>query len=229
MNAPLKIGQPRFLTKDEVLSLHRASIDMYGGADGVLDDGALESALAQPRQSFGGEFAHEFPFGMAAAYGYHLAMNHPFRDGNKRTAFAAVVVFLRMNGWNFELPDEHAADLMLEMIAKHRDKAWLAEKLAGSSKARPSLELRDFFATLNPVSHFAQIEAFNRGLKVGKAGEGSMTVEEAQRAIPILAHLMARVRALQGSGSIVEAQILGAQALLLIDLYRLAEDDGYEW
>jgi len=110
MSVALKIGQPRFLTKDEVLTLHRASIDMFGDADGLLNDGALESALAQPRQAFGGKFAHEFPFGMAAAYGYHLAINHAFRDGNKRTAFAAMVVFLRMNGWNFEMPDEHAAD-----------------------------------------------------------------------------------------------------------------------
>jgi death-on-curing protein len=111
VNYPLKIGQPRFLTLDEVLTLHKASLDAYGGADGILDRGKLDASLAMPQQGLGGEYAHEFPFGMAAAYGYHLAMNHAFRDGNKRTAFAAMVVFLRMNGWSFELADAGAAQL----------------------------------------------------------------------------------------------------------------------
>ena len=71
---------------------------------------------------------------MAAAYGYHLAMNHAFRDGNKRTAFAAMVAFLRMNGWDFQLPDAQAADLMLELIAEHRDKAWLSGRLQQASR-----------------------------------------------------------------------------------------------
>ena len=137
MNDPLKIGQPRFLSLDEVLTLHRASIDAYGGADGVLDQGKLEASLAMPQQGFGAERVHEFPFGMAAAYGYHLAMNHAFRDGNKRTAFAAMVVFLRMNGWNFELPDEEAAGLMLEMIEQRRDKLWLSFHLTERCRSRP--------------------------------------------------------------------------------------------
>ncbi len=134
MTPPVQPGQPRFLTKAEVLTLHAASIDMYGGAHGLLDDGKLDASLAMPPQGFGGAFAHEFPFGMAAAYGFHLAMNHAFRDGNKRTAFAAMVAFLWLNGWTFELPDAYAADLMLELIAARRDKAWLSERLQASSR-----------------------------------------------------------------------------------------------
>lgn len=130
------MSQPRFLTTDEVLTLHAASIDAYGGAHGILNRGALESALAQPGLQFGGEFAHELPFGMAAAYGFHLSMNHPFRDGNKRTAFASMVAFLHINGWEFKLPDDEAADLMLELIAERRDKAWLASRLRDCCEPR---------------------------------------------------------------------------------------------
>lgn len=63
MNHPVKIGQPRFLAREEVLSLHRASIDTYGGSDGILDDGKLESALAMPRQGFGSEYHTTSPLG----------------------------------------------------------------------------------------------------------------------------------------------------------------------
>lgn len=144
MNYPLKTGQPRFLSLDEVLTLHRASIDMYGGADGILDQGKLESSLAMPRQGFGSDYAHEFPFGMAAAYGYHLAMNHAFRDGNKRTAFAAMVVFLRMNGWNFEMADEKAAGMTLELIEQRREKSWFESQIRTASRVTASMELRDY-------------------------------------------------------------------------------------
>lgn len=225
MNAPLKIGQPRFLTKDDVLSLHRASIDMYGGTDGILDDGALKSALAQPRQAFGGEFAHEFPFGMAAAYGYHLAMNHAFRDGNKRAAFAAMVVFLRMNGWNFELPDERAADVMLEMIAEHRDKAWLAERLAGASRARPSLELRDFFHSLRTdlVDELMQIRQGHQPSELAES------VRQAHDAMPILDDFLTHANIAKLAGNEADGTYWDGQRALLVALVRRAAALGYEW
>lgn len=136
MNPPLKFGQPRFLSKDEVLTLHATAIAMYGGAHGVLDEGMLDASLAMACQGFGGEYAHEFPFGMAAAYGFHLAMNHPFRDGNKRAAFAAMVAFLHMNGWSFETRDEDAAQIMLDLIEQRQDKLWLSGILKGASRPR---------------------------------------------------------------------------------------------
>ncbi|MBX3406156.1 MAG: type II toxin-antitoxin system death-on-curing family toxin [Phycisphaeraceae bacterium] len=225
MNAPLKIGQPRFLTKDEVLSLHRASIDLYGGAEGVLDDGALESALAQPRQAPGGEFAHEFPFGMAAAYGYHLAMNHAFRDGNKRTSFAAMVAFLRMNGWNFELPDGHAADMMLEMIAEHRDKVWLTEKLVAASRARPSLELRDFFYLLRTdlVDELMQIRQGHRPSELAES------VRQAHDAMPILDDYLTHASMAKLVGNEADATYWDGQRALLVALVRRAAALGYDW
>lgn len=65
MNAAFKIGQPRFLSADDVVTLHRASVDDYGGVDGLTEMGRLESAIATATHDVGGQFAHGFPFGMA--------------------------------------------------------------------------------------------------------------------------------------------------------------------
>ena len=72
----------RFLSLSRVLQIQRESIDVYGGDPGVRDMGLLESAIAQPRAAFAGQFLHEDLPTMAAAYLYHLVMNHPFVDGN---------------------------------------------------------------------------------------------------------------------------------------------------
>ncbi len=90
---------PTFLTLDEVLALHEDQITRYGGRRGVRDLGLLISALGTPSATFDGRFLHDDLFEMAAAYLYHLARNHPFVDGNKRTAFAAALVFLWINGF----------------------------------------------------------------------------------------------------------------------------------
>jgi death-on-curing protein len=74
-------GEPRFLSIDEVLTLYETSIDAFGGSQGIRDTGLLESALAVPRQGFGGEYVHDFPFGLGAVYLFHLCSNHPFVDG----------------------------------------------------------------------------------------------------------------------------------------------------
>lgn len=100
--------EPRFLSTLEVLTLHETAIDIFGGTTGVRDLGLLESAIAMPRQSFGGTYAHAFPFGMAAAYLFHICANHPFLDGNKRTAFSTTVAFLRLNDWNLVASEDDA-------------------------------------------------------------------------------------------------------------------------
>lgn len=87
-----------FLTLDEVLAIHADMIHRYGGSMGIRDAGLLQSAVAMPQASFGGEFLHGDLFEMAAAYLYHLVQNHPFVDGNKRVGAASAVVFLIMNG-----------------------------------------------------------------------------------------------------------------------------------
>lgn len=91
----LAIGRPRFVTRDEAFAYHTVSIEEYGGAHGLRDVGMLESALAMPMQGFSGEYAHAFPFEMAAAYAFHIAKNHPFVDGKKRTALMCCGAFLR--------------------------------------------------------------------------------------------------------------------------------------
>lgn len=84
----------RYLTLGEVVDLHRAVIETAGGASGIRDLGALESALAQPRASFGGVDLHTSLTDKAAALCFSLVNNHPFVDGNKRLGHAATETFL---------------------------------------------------------------------------------------------------------------------------------------
>ncbi|MBC8143206.1 MAG: type II toxin-antitoxin system death-on-curing family toxin [Armatimonadetes bacterium] len=90
--------EPRFLSIENVLQAHDFSIERTGGSPGVRDLGLLQSALMMPQQQFGGHFLHEGFAGKAAAYLYHIAANHPFIDGNKRTATLAALAFLDING-----------------------------------------------------------------------------------------------------------------------------------
>lgn len=98
--------QPRFLSLARVLRLHRSSILKYGGEPSVRDMGLLESAIAQPRAAFGGEFLHEDLAAMAAAYLFHVVSNHAFVDGNKRTGALAAYVFLKMNDVELKAPEK---------------------------------------------------------------------------------------------------------------------------
>lgn len=106
---------PKFLSLDEVLELHADQIASFGGTAGVRDEGLLESALAQPQATFGGQLLHPTISEQAAAYLYHIAMNHPFIDGNKRTAFAVTDTFLRVNGRTLNLTDDRAYDLVMRV------------------------------------------------------------------------------------------------------------------
>jgi len=98
-----------------VLSIHARQIERFGGTPGVRDEGLLESALAQPQATFCGQFVHRTISEQAAAYLYHIAMNHPFIDGNKRTAFAVMDTFLRLNGCALNLTDDRAYDLVMRV------------------------------------------------------------------------------------------------------------------
>jgi death-on-curing protein len=74
----------KFLDLLDVLEIHQSRIDAYGGASGIRELGLLESALAQPQSGFGDQYLHADIFEMAAAYLFHIVLNHPFVDGNKR-------------------------------------------------------------------------------------------------------------------------------------------------
>ena len=97
-----------YLTVADVLGIHAVLMQRYGGALGVRDPGALEAALFRPQTGYYDDIVAE-----AAAMMESLAINHPFVDGNKRLAFAAADVFLRINGWRLQrAPIQIYAELM---------------------------------------------------------------------------------------------------------------------
>jgi death-on-curing protein len=106
--------------------LHNRQIERFGGSLGIRDQGLLESALAQPEATFGGELLHSTLYDQAAAYLYHLSRNHPFVDGNKRTAFAVTDTFLRLNGCVLTLTNDQIYELVLQVAQGQMDKEELA-------------------------------------------------------------------------------------------------------
>jgi death-on-curing protein len=123
----------RYLTFAEVLELHRLVVEQAGGAAGVRDLGALESAVAQPRATFGGEDLYPTLAAKAGALGYSLALNHAFVDGNKRVAHAALETFLVLNGHELRADVDEAEARMLVLAAGQLSReaftAWVAAHL----------------------------------------------------------------------------------------------------
>ncbi|MCE2815525.1 MAG: type II toxin-antitoxin system death-on-curing family toxin [Planctomycetaceae bacterium] len=116
-----------FLTLDDIIESHQNQIDTYGGSHGIRDIGLLESAIAQPEASFGGQYLHADIFEMAAAYIYHLVMNHPFVDGNKRVGLEAALIFLEINDKSLIANDDELVDLVLKTTAGQIGKREIAE------------------------------------------------------------------------------------------------------
>ena len=124
----------RHLDVEAVLAIHEEVLAAHGGLPGLRDRGLLESAVAAPRASYGGEPLISDPVEVAAAYLFYLCRNHPFADGNKRTALAAALVFLEANGL---LPDPAAPQkaiddweaLVLEVAASKLDREQAARRL----------------------------------------------------------------------------------------------------
>ena len=120
-----------FLDLDHVLQIHRSLIERYGGIPGLRDVGLLQSAIAMPQASFGGEFLHKGLFEMAAAYLYHIVQNHPFLDGNKRTGAAVAIVFLAINGVDLQDDEEGLVGLTLAVAEGKASKQEIAGFLRG--------------------------------------------------------------------------------------------------
>ena len=126
----------RYLSLGEVVELHRLVTEQAGGAAGVRDLGALESAVAQPRAAFGGADLYPSLAEKGAALCYSLALNHPFVDGNKRAAHAALETFLILNGRELDASVDDAERTMLALaagaLAHEEFVAWVVRHLASA-------------------------------------------------------------------------------------------------
>lgn len=118
-----------FLPESIVISIHDDQIRLYGGSYGVRDASALDAALHMPQAQFDGVFLHSTILHMAAAYGFHLSQNHPFLDGNKRTAGMAMFTFLRLNGLEPIATEAQYYDAMMAVAGGQMSKEQLADWL----------------------------------------------------------------------------------------------------
>jgi death-on-curing protein len=116
-----------FLSLEDILESHQFQIDSYGGSPGIREIGLLKSAIAQPQASFGGQLLHADVYEMAAAYLYHLVMNHPFVDGNKRVGLEAALIFLEINNATLKASDEDLVELVLKTTLGQVGKRDIAE------------------------------------------------------------------------------------------------------
>ena len=119
----------RYLSISETLDLHERIIASSGGATGIRDLGALESAMGQPYASFGGKDLYPDAAAKAAALCFSIVMNHPFVDGNKRVGHAAMEVFLLLNGFEISSEVDEQEDVILRLAAGQLDRndlvSWL--------------------------------------------------------------------------------------------------------
>jgi death-on-curing protein len=107
----------RYLTISEVIQLYRQVMETSGGTVGILSMEALDSAVAQPRITFGGKELYPGIIEKAAALGFSLVMNHAFIDGNKRIGHAAMETFLVLNGYEIQSPGNEQEDIILQLAA----------------------------------------------------------------------------------------------------------------
>jgi death-on-curing protein len=126
--------EPVFLTLDEVVAIHRDQIQRYGGSLGVRDWGLLQSAIAMPAATFGGQLLHGDLLEMAAAYLFHIVQNHPFIDGNKRVGAVAADVFLTLNNIRLVATEDDFAEIVLSVACGETSKSAAAEFFRPNSK-----------------------------------------------------------------------------------------------
>jgi death on curing protein len=123
-----------WLDADVLRAVHEEQLAEHGGAAGTRDEGLFESALARPRNI--AAYGQPDVADLAAAYGFGLARNHPFVDGNKRTAFVAVELFLDLNGHELDASDADCVMTMLAVAAGQMDEAALARWLRQHTRER---------------------------------------------------------------------------------------------
>jgi death-on-curing protein len=126
------MSEPEWLDLDLVLDFHAEQLALFGGADGIRDLGLLESALARPINKFA--YGESDLAALAAAYGFGIARNHAFIDGNKRTALASIIVFLGLNGIDLDAPQDVATAVILGLGAGEITEDDLARWIADHCK-----------------------------------------------------------------------------------------------
>jgi death-on-curing protein len=124
------------LTVDIVREIHAAAIEGFGGSNGVREMALLESAVAAPQASFGGQSPYQDLPEVAAAYLYYLCKNHPFIDGNKRAALGACLVFLRLNGLEPKEDGPEWENLALGVASSALDREQTTARLRKLLRAR---------------------------------------------------------------------------------------------
>ena len=129
-----EVQQPKWVDSEAIRSLHRRHLAEHGGADGIRDEGLLDSALMRPQQRWHYEPESSLA-ALAASYCYGLARNHPFVDGNKRTATVAMLLFLALNGQRLEATEDERYDQVLGLAAGEVEEEALATWL--STRIRP--------------------------------------------------------------------------------------------
>jgi death-on-curing protein len=124
--------EPRWLDVHIVVDFHAEQLALFGGPEGIRDLGLLESALARPQNKYA--YGETDFAALAAAYGFGIARNHPFVDGNKRTALASMIVFLNLNKLDLDAPQDAATAIVLASAAGEIGEDVLARWIAGHSK-----------------------------------------------------------------------------------------------
>lgn len=120
------MSEPIWIDKSALTHLHDRDLELHGGLSGIRDSGLLDSALDRPLNRLAYE-PHSTLAQLAASYGFGIARNHPFVDGNKRAAFLAIGVFLAINGMNFKPTQVDATQKILSLAAGDLSEAALAE------------------------------------------------------------------------------------------------------
>ncbi|MBI1794696.1 MAG: type II toxin-antitoxin system death-on-curing family toxin [Chloroflexi bacterium] len=119
----------RYLTVGEVLEIYSRVMDQSSGSVGILDLGALESAVAQPRMTFNGEELYPTIVEKASALGFSLIQNHPFVDGNKRAGHAALETFLMLNGYEISASVDEQVEVVLDVASGKVDRSTFTDWL----------------------------------------------------------------------------------------------------
>lgn len=120
-----------YITLDEVLAIHDDMVERYGGSFGIRDLGLMQSAIARPQATFGGEDLYPTIIDKAAALFHSLVFNHAFADGNKRTSLTSTARFLHLNGYELKVGKHELIDFPLRVENQHLDieqiSKWLKE------------------------------------------------------------------------------------------------------